>query len=149
MSLWKSQRSFEIDTLVQAPVERVRALFADPQRWIRLHPLIQEIIEEAGNPGFFQIREVVRFAGIPIDNRYRARIAPHDAGVDSEAWSSPAIHVDNRLRWFAEGSATRIREACSIEAPAPLADYVTRTARRAHEEQLDRVRDTLDTAARA
>jgi ligand-binding SRPBCC domain-containing protein len=149
MSLWKSRRSFEIDTLVRAPLERVRALFADPQRWVRLHPLIQDLVEEAENPGFFQIRELVRFAGIPIDNRYRARIARHDAGVDTEAWSAPAIHVDNRLRWFAEGSSTRLRETCSIEAPAPLAGYVTRTARRAHEQQLERVRATLDGATQA
>ncbi len=147
MSFWKSTRTFELDTLVHAPVEQVRQLFADPRLWIRLHPLITEIEEEAENPGFFRIRETVRVAGIPIDNRYRARITPHDAGVDSEAWSAPAIHLDNRLRWYAEGSSTRIRETCHVEAPSPLAAYVTRTAQRAHREQLERVGETLDGAA--
>lgn len=144
MPFWITERRFEIDTLVRAPVDHVRSLLDDPRKWVGFQPLILSIEEEPSRPGFYRIAERLRVAGIPMRNEYRARIAPHEGGVDSEAWSAPFIHVDNQLRWTAEGSSTRLSETSRLEGPAPLMGYVLRTARHAHMAMLERIRDEIE-----
>lgn len=149
MSFWLSQRRFEIEALVRAGTAEVRGAFADPTWWLRLHPLITGVVERPPGSGLYDITERVPFAGLSIPNQYRVRSSPHEHGVDSEAWSVPAIHITSRLTWTAEGEATRIREATWIDVPAPVARFVARTARRAHVEQLDRIRSALEATASA
>lgn len=143
-SFWKSEREFDIAVLIARPVEVVRGLLAEPLAWVGLQPLVTAVIKEPDRPGFFTISERLTFAGVPMNNRYRARISPHHDGVDSEAWSAPAIHLQNRLRWVAEGAATRLSENVRIEAPWPFMSYVVRTARSAHLAMLERIRDAAE-----
>lgn len=144
MSLWKAERTFDIDTLIRAPLEKVRSLLDDPQKWVRFQPLVIGIAGEPSRPGFYRLTERLEIAGLPVQFGYRARIEPHADGVDSEAWSVPFIHVDNRLRWTTEGSATRLSERSHLEGPAPLMSYVLRTAQRAHMAMLERIRDEIE-----
>ncbi|MFO0590416.1 MAG: SRPBCC family protein [Polyangiaceae bacterium] len=147
MAFWMSRRSFEIDLLVRAPLDVVRAQFVEPTRWLRSHPLITDVVPRPGEPGGYDIHEIVRFLGVNVNNKYRVRIAVHEDGVDSEAWSSPAISIQSRLAWRADGDGTRIHEETVIDVPLPVASFVQRTARRAHEDQLGRLRDEIEGAS--
>jgi hypothetical protein len=127
------ESTFHSEAFARAAPEAVRAVLADPERWIRLQPLVIEVEPDPSAPGFFHITDRLRVAGFPVVTRYRARIGEvADGALDSEAWSSPFIHVENRLRWAAEGEGTRVREASTITAPRPLLGFTVRTARPAH-----------------
>lgn len=148
MAFWMSRRRFEIDLLVRAPLDEVRARFAEPARWLRSHPLITDVVPRPGETGGYDIHEIVPFLGVKVNNTYRVRIAVHEGGVDSEAWSSPSIFIQSRLVWRADDDGTRLREETVIDVPVPVASFVQRTAHRAHEDQLGRLRDEIE-ASRA
>lgn len=147
MSFWLSSRGFELQIKVRARLDVVRAAFADPTRWLRHHPLITDVVEQPEGSGIYQVTERVPFAGLPIPNRYRVRSAPHEHGVESEAWSAPSIHITSSLTWAEDGEATRIREVTQIKVPFPVASFVARTAEKAHVEQLERIRTLLEEEA--
>lgn len=144
MSFWIAERSFDIDTLIRAPLAEVRSFLDDPQKWVGFQPLILGITEEPSRPGFYRIKERLEVAGVPVKFGYRARIEPHDGGVDSEAWTAPFIHVANRLRWTAEGSSTRLSESSHLDGPRPLMSFVLRTAKTAHIAMLERIRREIE-----
>ena len=128
-----------IDRIARVPVDAVRRLFADTERWVRLQPLVIDMRAETDQPHCYRITDRLRFLGVPFRHHYRARIEPHAEGVDSEAWSRPAIHLRNRITWVAEGEHTRIEESVRVEAPRTLLRLTIKTARRAHGEMLDRI----------
>lgn len=143
-SSWKSERSFNVTVLVRRPVEQVREALADPHRWVRFQPLVVDLIEEPGAAGRFRVIDRFRFAGVPFRHSYRASIQPHAEGIDSEAWSTPFIHLRNRIRWVAEGPGTRLSEHVRAVGPRPLMSFVERTAHRAHQTMLEGIRDALE-----
>lgn len=148
MAFLKSERRFDIDTLIQADVDTIREALGDPKKWLGFQPLIVQFHEEAGRPGFYRVRDRLAFLGLSFEAEYRARIEPHSDGVDSEAWSVPFIHLTVRLRWTAEGASTRLTEQTTIEAPAPVMSYVERTARESHRAMYERLRAAIEARIR-
>jgi hypothetical protein len=125
--------------LVRAPEGEVRDFLSDPRAWILLQPLVRGLDPQPGEPGLYRVTERLKLLGIPVPHRYRAKVVPHDAGVDSEAWSVPFIHLRNLIRWAPVSDGTRVQETVRVTAPAPLVGYVCRTAERAHRTMLERI----------
>ena len=136
---WLAEGGFDLERLARVPTTAVDRFFADPERWVRLQPLVIDIRADAERPHYYRVTHRQRLLGIPLRHSYRARIEPKPDRVDAEGWLRPSIHLRNRIRWVADGRHTRLAESVRIEAPRVLLRLALRTARKAHDELLDRI----------
>jgi hypothetical protein len=82
-------RRLSIDAVIRAPLPAVRAALPTPEHLIRLNPLVVDVHRDPRDAELYHIADRLRFLGLPLRLRYRARIRRGPAGVDYEAWSGP------------------------------------------------------------
>jgi hypothetical protein len=125
-------RRLSIDAVIRAPLPAVRAALPTPEHLIRLNPLVVDVRRDPRDAELYHIADRLRFLGLPLRLRYRARIRRGPAGVDYEAWSGPALHIVAGVRFVERAGETLVREDIELAVLRPVAGYTARTAEAGH-----------------
>ena len=130
---------FETSYFAQAPVDQVFALFADPERYNRLSPLVSEIrnlrqgLNALGQPFFeYDTVEALHFAGvIPYNNPIHAKTTLTEVNrqVISTVNTRLGIKVGFQFDLDAENGGTRIHEVIDFHMPRLVQNYVVTQAK--------------------
>jgi hypothetical protein len=140
-------RTLVTEALVDAAPALVLAALDDVPAFIHLNPLVSALERDAHDAHTYLVTDRLRVLGVPLHIRYRARIVRVAEGLDSEVWTSPAIHMENELRVLPEGAGARLREVVRLTAPRLLAAYAAGQAKAAHRALLDRLKARVEAAA--
>ncbi len=118
------------------------ALLADPRRHPELHPLIVAV--EQTDPGTFLITDSLPLGPLRFRIRYVAEVVTaNDSAVVIVARQAPATTVRNETSVTAVAGGIHVAVSITLTAPTLLFGYAFRTARRAHAELAERIRQRL------
>lgn len=133
-------RSFINELVIDAPPAKVLAAVADPVVFAHLNPLVVKVEIDRRQPGYYTVTDRFGRGRLSIKPRYRAWMVVVEDGIDSAAWSFPRIRLRSQWRFLPHDDGTLARETVDITMPSPVASYVLRTARSAHQELLQRLK---------
>ncbi len=142
---------FTVETLIDAPLERVHEQLRDLRNYRDFHPLLIRITElprdpEDADTQRCEMLERLTLGPFSWRSTYTATmrvVSPTE--LFAEAWAPARVHLVNRFVLAAEGTGTRLIERVEIEAPGLLLGYAARTAEAAHTEQFERLREAMET----
>ncbi|KUH93373.1 hypothetical protein [Mycobacterium sp. IS-3022] len=128
---------------VCAPPADVRAFYVDLDNIATVHPLVgavrstARIQVENGYQQSYRVTDRIRIGPITLRTTYRARLTvPATGEVTAEARQFPGVRLRSLVGFDSTPCGTRVTERICIEAPRPLAPFVTREAVKAHREML-------------
>jgi hypothetical protein len=148
------QRTLAFPVHIRRPVSLVYRHLAQPESFIGLQPLLTSIssIQEIridGKCGYhYETVETFRIGSLPVlQNRIHVQtvLTGPDRQIDSVVHSWPNIRLDVHYQFTALGEETDLVEQMLISAPAWVAPYVVRTARRVQEQTLANLKHRLET----
>ena len=94
--------------------------------------------------GYYTVTNRFGSGRLSFTVRYRAWMMIVEDGIDSAAWSFPRVHLRSKWRFLPHVDGTLARETVDIAMPSPVAAYVLRTARSAHQELLLRLKARVE-----
>ncbi|MCV7238839.1 polyketide cyclase / dehydrase and lipid transport [Mycolicibacterium celeriflavum] len=128
---------------VCAPPADVRAFYVDLDNIATVHPLVvavratARIPVEQGYRQSYRVTDRIRMGPVTLRTTYRARLTvPVTGDVTAEAQQFPGVRLRALVGFDSTSCGTRVTERICIEAPRPLAPFVTREAVKAHREML-------------
>jgi ligand-binding SRPBCC domain-containing protein len=138
------QRSFEIDTFINASPEAVRNFLAKLENHQKIHPLIIAVKHDnttTASDGVpiqhYHITDRMKLGPSTLQFTYRVTNRVNPAAVTElvfEAFQFPRIHLSNTMSFHLEGDGTRLRERVIINAPRILLGTVYKQALQSHRE---------------
>ncbi|MFO0555071.1 MAG: hypothetical protein U0271_42230 [Polyangiaceae bacterium] len=145
-----AERRFEVEVVVDAPLEAVRAAIPDAPSIIELNPLVASyrLVKTEGKTEHYEILDRVRVLGFAMPVRYAAAITPVEGGFDSSTASPGRLTTTNQLRFGASARGTWVRELVVMRGPPLVVGFAAKTAERAHETMLRTLRERVERTAR-
>ncbi|KUH95532.1 SRPBCC family protein [Mycobacterium sp. IS-1556] len=136
---------------VPAPPADVRAFYVDLDNIATVHPLVvavrstAHIQVEHGYQQSYRVTDRIRLGPATLRTTYRARLTvPVTGEVTAEARQFPGVRLRSRVGFDPTPCGTRVTERICIQAPRPLASFVTRQAVNAHREMLLGIRRSFE-----
>ena len=133
-------RGFVNELVIDAPPATVLAVVADPVAFAHLNPLVVKVEIDEQQPGYYTVTDRLGSGRFSFTVRYRAWMMIVEDGIDSAAWSFPRVHLRSKWRFLPHVDGTLARETVDITMLSPVAAYVLRSARSAHQELLRRLK---------
>ena len=137
-------RGFVNELVIDAPPATVLAVVADPVAFAHLNPLVVKVEIDEQQPGYYTVTDRLGSGRFSFTVRYRAWMMIVEDGIDSAAWSFPRVHLRSKWRFLPHVDGTLARETVDITMLSPVAAYVLRSARSAHQELLRRLKARVE-----
>lgn len=127
---------------IDAPIDEVWSLLADPRRHVELHPLIHELIildeGDGPEPGEryvdFEVLDGVKLLGVEFPVKYQSHMIqrPSTRSLSLRAMVPPRLVTTVEWSLSTVDGGTQIDEQVELTAPWSVAGFSTRQSRRAH-----------------
>ncbi len=138
-----SRSTFEKEIFVDAPPQLCSRIVFDPESFVRLHPLIQKVVDVShgqdanGDPTCtFSPIDRLRMGPLSFNLKYKVQMTLVNGGerIDFDTYSPGGLTLRSKIHFVPEGAGTRVREEVVIEVNALLAGYSVGQAKTAHDE---------------
>lgn len=138
-------QTFEHSTFIKAAPEQCSELFFDPVNFIKLNPLVAEVLDvepgktEQGQPfcTFYVIDKIPIMGAITLPFKYWVRMTKtRDESqvkqIISETRSFPNVQLRNVVTFTVENGGTQVHEAVRIETNSLLIGFSLQQAKHSH-----------------
>lgn len=149
--------NYQLDIVIERPVEEVFSFFCDLKNHVHLHPLLTKVgvedrfeNEEGQIVTVFKLEETIKVLGwFSMPNTYiahRVLLEEQNTCIFSVK-TFPNIHLSSSYVFLKEGNQrTKIKEEVNIQAPFGMSGFVTKTAKNAHATLLKALKQYLERA---
>ncbi|GHO65246.1 hypothetical protein KSC_041380 [Ktedonobacter sp. SOSP1-52] len=147
-----AQDSFEIDTFIEVPPEKVKSFLSTLSNHTQIHPLIVNIAYEKTTKAadgsridHYKIRDRMKQGPFMTTFTYSVEMSINARGeIVYDAHQSPGIYLHNVTICLPEGNGTRIQERVEITAPSLLIKTVYKQGLASHKEMFAKLKAILE-----